>query len=223
MMIKPRITIGIVLSLLFVLSACSPATVVSDPPSTPELSAQSGQDVAASEDESVEVAEESVVREDKVVEETEYYRIIQSDFWYVHILDRNHDTVRIEGPFYKEPRVLIVSDNLLRITVQAGTGRGSIWGYYYDIEKDVSSQVFYWIYDQYDGMVAYGYVSKVIVRDIFDEGGYYLEIASFKEPFSPQTVEPIINVEFINDGRSVRVTYVTGAHYQEVTEVFDLI
>jgi len=83
------------------------------------------------------------------------------------------------------------------------------------------SSIFQCIFDQCNGKVAYGGVNKVIVRDIFDETKYFFEISSFKEPFS-NVVEPITNVEFTDGGASVKVSYLTGVNYQEISENFDL-
>ena len=158
----------------------------------------------------------------EIVEETEYYKIISSDFiYYYYIFDKNHDIVKFDGFLNKEPYLSIVNAHLVKVTLQAGTGLGTQWGYYYDINADVFSRVFQSIYDQQKGKVAYGDIKKVIVRDIFDKTKYYQEISSFREPLA-EVAEPIKNVEFINNGESVKISYLTGDNYRETTEIFNL-
>ena len=115
----------------------------------------------------------------------------------------------------------MANNHLVKFTIQAGTGRGTQWGYFYDVKKDAFSRVFNSIYDQYDEFVAYRDSGKVIVRDIFDKSNYYTEITSFKESFS-DAAEPVLSVEFINNGKSLKVLYLTGSDYREFTETIDL-
>lgn len=162
------------------------------------------------------------IKNAEIIDENEYYKVVKVNFlFYYNIFDENHRIVKSGGPLSRQPHILMVNDDLLRFTLQAGTGRSTQWGYYYDTKKNMFSNDFYFIFDQYNGKVAYGEENKVIVRDIFDETKYLLEITSFKEPFS-NAVEPITNVEFIDDGLSVKVTYLTGDNYQEISECFDL-
>jgi len=185
------------------MSACSPSTVVPDF-SSPPTSFVGEIDNA------------------ETIEETEYFKIIRADFlYYCYIYDGNHNKVKSEGPFNKQPHILMVNDHLLRFTLQAGTGIGTQWGYFYDIKENFISQVLQSIYDQCDDKVAYGNVKKVIVSSIFNKTKYYYEISTFKEPLS-EVAEPITNVEFVDDGARVKVSYLTGADFQEVTETIDL-
>ena len=208
-MVKQKIAVCIVSFLLFILAACSPSTVKGDPSSAVESNGHN------------QSAYTSEVEDDETIDETEYYKIVRSGFmYYYYIFDENHDVVKSDGPLNRQPKISIVDDHLMRFTLQAGTGLGTQWGYFYDIEKNLFSNVFHSIHDQREGKVVYG-IEKVMVSDIFDKAKYYREISSFKEPFS-EVVEPIIMAEFIDDGRGVKVTYFTGADYLEVTEVVDL-
>lgn len=158
----------------------------------------------------------------EIIEENDYYKILRLDFmYYCYLFGEDHELAKSEGPLSKAPRIIMVNNHLLRLTLQAGTGRGTQWGYYYDRRADVFSRVFLCIYDQWDTMVAYGVVDKVIVRDIFDKTKYYQEISSFLEPFS-EVAEPITKAEFINDGTMIKVTYLSGSEYREITETIDL-
>ncbi len=208
MMIRTKFFICILLLYLFPLVACSPSS--KDISSTRNLPSS----------DSLYISEN--IKNSETINETEYYKVIYSDFmYYYYIFDENHDVVMSEGPLNKQPDISTVNDNLIKITLQAGTGIGTQWGFFYDIKADVFSRRFQCIYDQWNGKVAYGDLEKVIVRDIFDKTLYYQEISSFKEPFS-KVAEPITNARFVNDGTGIEVSYLTGTDYKEVVEMIEL-
>ena len=203
--------------LLVFLSSCSvhtevDETVVTDVIDT-RLTIESSQlietEASSSETEHVET-----------IEESSYFQVIRSDsMYYCYIYDENQEAVRVEGPFPRQPRVIMVNSHLVKFTMAAGTNVH--WGFFYDTKMDVFSKKFESIFDQSNGKVAYGKGEKVIIRDIFDKSKFYMEISSFKYDFSPSVI-PITHVEFINDGDSVKVTYLTGPDYEQVSEVFAL-
>ncbi|MCL2152662.1 MAG: hypothetical protein FWH57_06875 [Oscillospiraceae bacterium] len=157
----------------------------------------------------------------RIIEETEFFKLVWSDYlFYYYIYDNNHTVVKSEGPLSRQPRISIV-DDLVKFTLQSGTGLGTQWGYFYDTKRDVFSEILYCIHDQFNGKVALVKSDKVIIRDIFSESKYYQEITTFNEPFS-KMIDPIDSVSFIDDGESIEVIYFTGDNYQEVTEIFKL-
>lgn len=165
---------------------------------------------------------EAIIREGQIIEETDYYRIIESNFLYCCVFyNQQHVVTKTEGPLEKEPTVVMADENLVRFTVQAGTGIGTQWGYYYDPGTDVFSDVFESIRDESDGKVVYTRQNAVVIRDIFDESKYFKEITDFENTLSP-TVEPFVKVQFTDDGKYIEVTYLTGADYKETTERFAL-
>ena len=202
---KQKMYVCMVLSLLIILSAC--ASFSNSSATSLQCIPQEGSSHSIISGENVET-----------IDETEYYKVICSDFmYYYYIYDEDCDLVKSGGPLSKQPRISIVND-LVKFTIQSGTGLGTQWGFYYHTKKDVFSRVFECIYDQCDEKVAFGSMEKVVVRDIFDKTQYYLEIADFKEPFS-EMIEPITDVKFIDGGTCLEVTYFTGSSYQKVIEV----
>ncbi|MGM9636198.1 MAG: hypothetical protein ACI3YE_08620 [Candidatus Avispirillum sp.] len=159
---------------------------------------------------------------DETVKEADYYRLIRSGhMYYCCFLDKNSEVVKTEGPVPKEPEIIDAGDGLLRYTYQAGTGIGALWGYYYDTDSGEFSEKFTCIFDECGGRVAFAKKDRVIIRDIFDDSGYYTEISDFIYPFSP-TAEVFSDVEFSDDGSSVTITYLTGDGYKNVSEEFGL-
>jgi len=210
-MSNKKIFTCILLPFLFILSACSTSSNLSDTSSMQSLDEGNSPYISVND-----------IKNFETIEETEYYKIVHSDFmFYYYIFDENHNVVKSGGPLNREPHISMVNNHLIRFTLQTGTGIGTQWGYYYDAKADVFSRIFQSIYDQCDSKVAYGKAKKVIVRDIFDKTEYYKEISSFQKPFS-DVVEPITDVKFVNDGTGIEVSYLTGVDYKEVTEIIKL-
>lgn len=169
-----------------------------------------------------EIVNSNVSDGTEIIEESTYYKITKNNgLYHYDIYDKNNNIVRSEGDLTKEPCILMVEDYLIRITTQAGTGIGTQSGYYYDVESNVFSQIYQSIFDQCDGLVACATHEKVIIRDIFDDDGYYLELAEFSNTFS-QVAFPFVNVEFVDDGLCVCVEYFSGEDFEKVSEVFEL-
>lgn len=152
--------------------------------------------------------------DDRTVYEDKYYRVyVENSEYYYCIYDETGEVVDSGSTSSRLPHISLIDDHTVKFTLQTGTGLGTQWGYYYNAERDVRSRIFMCIYDEYGGKTVYGDVERIIVRDIFDKTKYYREISSFKNPLS-DSVEPIINANFINNGRSVKVIYLTGKDYQ---------
>ena len=210
-MAKPRILVGILVAFLFMLSACSRPVIALDPSLPAQVSEQSALDSTINKTEKIDI-----------VENTEYYKLTENNnLYYCLIFDESHNVVKSDGPYNSEPNISMANDHLVKFTMSAGPQISTQWGYYYDIKKDVFSRVFYGIYDQSNGRVAYAGKDMVIVRDIFDKTNYYQEISSFKEPLS-KVIDPITDVKFTNAGASVEVTYLSGVDYKKVTETINL-
>lgn len=107
------------------------------------------------------------------------------------------------------------------MTKQAGTGIGTQSGYFYDPQNNVVSPVFNCIFDHKNGLVARALVDKVVVESIFDDTAFYQEFTTFQHPFSA-VAERFVNAEFSEDGKSIRITYYSGADYERITEEFAL-
>ena len=153
----------------------------------------------------------------ETIDKTEYYEVHYSDYMYYYsIFDKNHNIVK-SGKTPKMPHISIINDKLVRVIVQSGAGTETQGGYYFDVENNVMSDIFYSIFDQNDDMVAFGNYDKVIVQNIFDQNKYYQEISHFSRPFS-NTVMPIVDARFTDDGSSIQIKYLTGEEFEEVSE-----
>ena len=157
-----------------------------------------------------------------LVEESTYHRLFLSEnMYHCEFLDHSGNVIKTEGPMPKQPRILVLGDGLIRFTLQAGTGQATQWGYFYNTVDGSFSEVFQCIWDQSAGLVAFSEANTVIVRDIFDDQGFYQKIDVFQQPFSP-AAQVFTDVCFTEDGASIEITYLSGANYRKVTEVFPL-
>ena len=158
----------------------------------------------------------------EIYEESKYYKIVrENENIYCHFYNNNSKEVRIEGPLNKLPKVITFDNGLLRFTLQAGTGIGTQWGFFYDTNHDVFSDTFHCIHDQNENKLVFVESNKVIVRDIFDETKYYKEFIIDSDSFS-KVAEPIINITFVQNGNAIEVTCLSGDDYKEITEIFTL-
>lgn len=170
----------------------------------------------------VSVDETSILNTEIVVEQSSFYKTTQCDFLYSYtIYNKDNNVVKIENDLPKQPHIIMVEDNLVRVTIQSGTGIGTQFGYYYDVENDQFSTIYQCIFDQCNGLVAHTSDGKVIIQDIFSNDGYYLEISEFQNKFS-KVAYPFVDVKFSDDGKSVSVTYFSGEDYKKVYETFNL-
>lgn len=166
---------------------------------------------------------DETIENTQIIDENEYYKVMESDnLYYYEIYDENNNIVKSDGPLNREPHLSMSDEHTVKFTLQAGTGISTQWGFYYDTENDRFSDTFYSIFDEYNGRMIFRDREKIIVRDIFDKSKYYYEIDSdsYTNPLL-QSSEPFSKVQFVNNGESIEITYLSN-DYHEVTEVFDL-
>lgn len=167
---------------------------------------------------------DEVVNNGKVIDKGKYYKIILSgENSYYIIYDYGGNIKKYDGPFKNSiPHINMINDDLLKFTMQSGTGIATQWGFYYNIKEDRLSENFQSIYDENNGRVVFREsFEKIVVSDIFDKTLYYKEFASYKYPLS-SVADPIISVHFIDDGTKFEVNYLTGDENSIVKEVFTL-
>lgn len=157
----------------------------------------------------------------KIIDYSSYFTLKQKDsLYYYEIYDISGRIIVSSDPQPKSPDIEMVNDMLMRITTQAGTGIGTQTGYFCDVETGQKSKDFSSIFDQCNNLVAYAQNDKIIVESIFDEC-FYQEITNFQFPFS-SVAFPFENAEFINNCQGIRITYLSGTDYAEVSEEFDV-
>lgn len=158
----------------------------------------------------------------ETVDEGQYYRLKKSDEAYFYeILDGNGNIVKTDGSYTKEPHISMLNDTTVKVSYQTGTGLSTRWTFYYDTVSGEFSPEYYSVFGESDCNVIYRSGSSIIVSDIFDKTKCYIEISKFKHPIS-EAADPFINAEIDESGSMIKITYLTGDNFVEVTEYFDI-
>ena len=145
--------------------------------------------------------------------------------WYYYIYNSN-DEVAEEGgySFYgKQLFVEQIDNNIIKIRSWTGIGPATRWSRYYSVTRDVFSSCYLDTYDEYCDLVVFPSTHKtVIVRDMFDEQLFYVELSTFSQPLA-EFPAPIYDAKFVNDGKSIEVSYFTAnKDILRFTEIIDL-
>lgn len=153
-----------------------------------------------------------------IVSSSKYYTLNEKGEYYIY--NKDHEVVK-SG---EDPRanISMLNSGVVKFYSQAGTGISTRYNFYYDAYNDRFSETFHSVHDEYASLIAYGTAEKVTVQNMFDKAEYYREFSDFNPPLSTQVVEPITSVNFVNSGRAICVTYITGDNYEEKTVIFDL-
>lgn len=139
------------------------------------------------------------------------------------IYDNHGNIVKSEIAFRVEPKITYSADRTL-LSIQIGGGTGVFLTQYYDILKDLFSEIYDSPFAVKNRKVAYMELSngnlELVVRDIFDKSEYY---KGFKLNFSPvaNPADAIINAKFLGES-TLEVTYLSGEKYDSTTVALQL-
>ncbi len=137
------------------------------------------------------------------------------------IYDNSGEVVKSETMF-AFPTITYVSDTLL--SIEWGGGSDTWLGQYYDIDKNICSNIIQSPFALLEQKIVYLALSddvtghKMVVSDVFDETKYYKELHI--DDLS-SAINPILSVEFINN-QELKVCYLSGEDYEEKTQVFQI-
>ncbi len=157
-----------------------------------------------------------------IVAEKQYYRVKRSDGTYSYeILDSDGNIVKADGPYTKAPHISMPDDSLVKISYQTGTGLSTKWTFYYDVVSNEFSPVYYSVFGESGENVIYRSENSIIVRNIFDKTKYYKEFDKFSHPIA-ESAEPFIEAAIDESEKMIKISYLTGDNFDEVTEYFDI-
>ena len=146
----------------------------------------------------------------------------QSEYRY-EVYNKNGKTVKDETVQRVNPTITYISNNTL-LSISIGTGTGTCLAQYYDVNRDLFSEVF-----ESPALAAYGNVVymtfsdglfRLVIRDIYDESKYHEE---FELDISPvaNPADALINAEFLDED-VLLISYLSGAGYDEQTTILQL-
>ncbi len=152
-------------------------------------------------------------------EEPEYYRIDDHGGTYSYYLYNEDGSVAEEVTDCTQKPEISVTDSLL---VKVTLGRES---YYYDLTNQIFSEVFNDAYDELGTLLVKAEGRKIVVCDIFDKNALYKEFEDFDGGLTWATTgdeTPFEGAEFIQDGASVRVNYISAEKNARYSQCFDI-
>lgn len=163
-----------------------------------------------------------------LIESTNIYDIYKIGFNYNYRIFNKKGDIKLERENETRcPYFTMLTDSLLEVKCQTGTGQSTNWAYYYDYEKDIISETYSYVLSSTNTLVAHINLNIngkpiLIIQSIFPTGSYYLEISEFEKPLSTPCTDPIQYVTFCNDSKSIEVVYLSGEDYKKATQTFDL-
>ena len=134
-------------------------------------------------------------------------------------VDANGDV--IEERLLRPPFITMITDEMLCLTVQEGTGLITQWGFFYDCATSTRSETFKWVLDASGDKVILWDGDGVIVRGIYNDV-IIAEYREFEDAAMDMAIEWILDAEFSEDGKQITVTYYAGDDYHQAQKVFDL-
>ena len=160
------------------------------------------------------------IAESEGTQKYEPFSINKADKGYVYRIYNNNVLIEEQYVAVKEPTCHYLSDSLIYVTVQTGTGKSTNWGFFYDYAANKRSETFYWVLNYTETIVALGKKDRVIIRSVFNDS-YYLEIIDFEKPIA-NIADGILSAELSEDMTTVTVTYVVEDSYEIMTQTFSL-
>ena len=140
--------------------------------------------------------------------------------FYYDLYDKKGNLVKHDCTYMDEPEYSMVSDDIVKISVQTGTGLSAKWTIYYDLSSGRLSRAFYHVLAEKDNIIAFFDGRNIAITDVFDEDSYK-ELFELKYDLSDST-DPIKSVVFSDDFTQIIVTYFSGADFNEIKECFSV-
>lgn len=165
--------------------------------------------------------------DDYIVEQGKFYSAYKFDNRYYYKITSKDGSVREDvHDTVKLPNFNMLTDTLLEVKSQTGTGQSTNWAVYYDAEADKISNHFYYVMATNGELVAHCKLEEnnigVVVQNIFDVTEYCKRFDEFSSPISTDCTDQIQNVTFSEDGKSIEVVYLSGEDYTKTTQTFEL-
>ena len=158
----------------------------------------------------------------EVLADQPFYKIIQesASTYRYYLYDQNKKPV-FDALLPRKPEIDMAGEKLVRISVAAGDSPSSVTTCYYDAAADVFSQKFIAVLDDNGTRLVQSESNRLVIRDIFDRSKFYQTVSEFSPPLSPKK-QPILSAELSEDGKSLRVTCLSGDPVRETVQNFQL-
>ena len=152
-------------------------------------------------------------------EEPEFYRIDYLGGTYNYYLYNEDGSVAEEmTDCTVRPEISVTENSLIRVTIGRET-------YYYDLVNQIFSETFTDAFDEMGTLLVKASGRKIVVCDIYDENGLNKEFEDFHGGLTwavSGDETPFVDAEFIQDGASIKVTYISGEKDAQYSQCFDI-
>ena len=144
------------------------------------------------------------------------------NFTYDYVIKDRHDNILISDKnVSREPKVNVINEDLLSISVQTGTGISTRWTIYCDVNSGNVSDTYYSVLGEYEENVVFVNYDNgrhsVIIQDIFNKGEYLKEVVL--EDVS-ETVDPI--VDYVKFDNKIKIMYLKGNNFLETELIIEM-
>ena len=144
-----------------------------------------------------------------VLIDEKYYRLYLSNtFEYSYeVLDKEGNVFDEHSTYFIEPSFSTLTDGIIKITVQTGTGRVTSQTQYYDAEKALLSDVYDYVLCEKNTLVAAGNldINGVVIYDMFDKNKVVFSIPL--EDIYVSFDDPIEDAWFSEDADEISIKY----------------
>jgi len=144
------------------------------------------------------------------------------NFTYDYVIKDRHDNILIsDKDVSRKPKVNVINEDLLSISVQTGTGISTRWTIYCDVNSGNVSDTYYSVLGEYEENVVFANYDNgrhsVIIQDIFNKCDYLKEVVL--EDVS-ETVDPIIDYVKFDD--KIKIVYLKGDNFLETELIIEM-
>ena len=121
----------------------------------------------------------------------------------------------------REPQIREEEPGIWSVTHSAGPDISLRWTYYYDFSSGQISEAFYGVFDEQDRMLVRAEQTGLQVRGLFFPEPDWL-LTDFSQPLAETASTPFRNAAFVEEGKALKVSYLSGEDFHEVTETVPL-
>ncbi len=143
------------------------------------------------------------------------------NFTYDYVIKDRHDNILISDKnVSRKPKVKVINEDLLSISVQTGTGISTRWTIYCDVNSGNVSDTYYSVLGEYEENVVFVNYDNgrysVIIQDIFNKEEYLKEVVLED---ASETVDPI--VDYVKFDDKIKIMYLKGNNFLETELIIE--
>ena len=157
-----------------------------------------------------------------LVEEGPFYKLYaDGELYTLRLKDAEGKTVREDGPMSRRPMITEEEAGLWSVSLHAGPDITTRWTYFYAPSEELISETFYGVFDVWERLLVQADGQALMVRGIFSDEPTW-ELTDFSQPPALTATTPFRNAAFTEEGKALKVVYLSGEDFHEVSETVSL-